>query len=107
MVMKIKDDHNKPHHSEKLSISFSQSVQHRTRCIMNTKKNTVFGKKNLAIHGHFWAKTDFFLCWRPCTPRYVARIQLQTRFSGAVPEPGGRQSSYKTFVHSHPRNHQC
>ena len=30
-----------------------------TKCIMNTKKNTVFGTK-LAIHGHFWGKTDFF-----------------------------------------------
>ena len=37
MVMKTKDDRNKPHHSEHLSIWFSQSVQHRTKCIMNTE----------------------------------------------------------------------
>ena len=90
MVMKTKDNRNKPHHSERLSIWFSQSVQHRTKSIMNTKQNTVFGKK-LAIHGHFCAKTDLFLCWRPCTPRYDAPIQLQTRFSGSVPNPGSRQ----------------
>ena len=31
-----------------------------TKCIMNTKENTVFGK-TLAIHGHFGAKTVFFV----------------------------------------------
>ena len=35
--MKTKDNRNKPHHSEHLSIWFSQSVQHRTKCIMNTE----------------------------------------------------------------------
>ena len=77
MVMKTKDNRNKPHHSERLSIWFSQS-----KCIMNTKKNTVFGKR-LAIFCHFWAKTDFFLCWRLCNPEYVA--------PQPVPKPGGRQ----------------
>ena len=63
-----------------------------TKCIMNTKINTVFGKK-LAIHGNVWAKTEFvFLCWRPCNPRYVTAIQLQTRFSGCLPDPTGGQS---------------
>ena len=37
MVMKTKDNHNKPRHSEHLSIWFSQSVQHCTKCIMNTE----------------------------------------------------------------------
>ena len=32
-----------------------------TNCIMNTKK-TLFLEKKMAIHGQFWAKTDFFLC---------------------------------------------
>ena len=36
-VMKTKDNRNKPHHSEHPSIWFSQSVQHRTKCIMNTE----------------------------------------------------------------------
>ena len=36
-VMKTKDNRNKPHHSEHLSIWFSQSVQQRTKCIMNTE----------------------------------------------------------------------
>ena len=37
MVMKTKDNRNKPHNSEHLSIWFSQSVQHRRKCIMNTE----------------------------------------------------------------------
>ena len=37
MVIKRKDNHNKPHHSEHLSTWFSQSVQHRRKCIMNTE----------------------------------------------------------------------
>ena len=44
--------------------------------------------------GNFWpllGELIFFLCWRPCNPRYVAPIQLQTRFNGSVPDPGGRQ----------------
>ena len=44
--------------------------------------------------GNFWpllGEPIFFLCWRPCNPRYVAPIQLQTRFSESVPDPGGRQ----------------
>ena len=35
MVVKTKNNRNKPHHSEHLSIWFSQSVQHHTKCIMN------------------------------------------------------------------------
>ena len=68
MVMKTKNNCNKPHQSEHLTIWFSQSVQHRTKYIMNTKTKTVFGQ-TLAILGHFWAKTDFVLCWWPCNPR--------------------------------------
>ena len=37
MVMKAKDNRKKLHHSEHLSIWFSQSVQHRTKCRMNTE----------------------------------------------------------------------
>ena len=37
MVMKTKDNRNNLHHSEHLSIWFSQSVQHRTKCMMNTE----------------------------------------------------------------------
>ena len=106
MVMETKDNRNKPQHSEHLSIWFSQSVQQRTKSIMNTKTNTVFGKK-MAIHGNFRAKTDFSFCaGGPCNPRYDAPIQFQTSFSGSVPDLGGPQSSYKTFVHSNQRNHQ-
>ena len=36
MVVKTNDNHSKPHHSEHLNSWFSQSVQHRTKCIMNT-----------------------------------------------------------------------
>ena len=68
MVMKTKDNRNKPHQSEHLTIWLSHSVHHRTKCTMNTKRNTVFGQK-LSILGHFWGKTDFSLCWRPCHPR--------------------------------------
>ena len=39
MVMKTKDNRNKPHHSEHLSIWFSQSVQHRTKCIISKERN--------------------------------------------------------------------
>ena len=35
--MKTNDNRNKPHHSEHLSIWFCASVQHRTKCIMNTE----------------------------------------------------------------------
>ena len=47
MVMKTKDNRNKQHHSEHLSIWFSQSVQHRTKCIMNTElRHLHFQKSN-------------------------------------------------------------
>ena len=50
MVMKTKDNRNKPHHSEHLSIWFSQSVQHRTRCIMNTEvRHLHFQKSNAGV----------------------------------------------------------
>ena len=93
-----------------LQTRFSGSVP--APAVVNQKALNQYQKKHCfrgekwAIHRHLWAKTDFFLCWRPCNPRYASPIQLQTRFSGSVPDPGGLQSSYKMFVHSNPRNHQ-
>ena len=50
MVMKTKDNRNKPHHSEHLSIWFSQSVQHRTKCIMTTElRHLHFRKSNTGV----------------------------------------------------------
>ena len=50
MAMKTKDNRNKPHHSEHLSIWFSQSVQHRTKCIMNTElRHLHFQRYNPAV----------------------------------------------------------
>ena len=50
MVMTTKDNCNKPHHSENLSIWFSQSVQHYRKCIMNTELgHQHFQKYNPAI----------------------------------------------------------
>ena len=50
MVMKTKDNRNKPHHSEHLSIWFSQSVQHRTKCTMNTElRHLHFQRYNPAV----------------------------------------------------------
>ena len=50
MVMKTKDNRNKPHHSEHLSICFSQSVQHRKKCIMNTElRHLHFQKSNTGV----------------------------------------------------------
>ena len=68
MVMKTKDNRNRPHHSEHLSIWFPQSVQHRTKCIMNTKR-TLFPAKNWQYFAIFGRKPIVILCWRPCNPR--------------------------------------
>ena len=45
MVMKTKDNRNKPDHSEDLSIWFSQLVQHRTKCLMNTELSHLHFKR--------------------------------------------------------------
>ena len=51
MVMKTKDNRNKPHYSEHLSIWFSQSVQHGTKCIMNTElRHLHFQKSNTGVN---------------------------------------------------------
>ena len=50
MAMKTKDNGNKPHHSEHLSIWFLQSVQHCTKCIMNTElRHLHFQRYNPAV----------------------------------------------------------
>ena len=50
MVMKTKDNRNKPHHSEHLSIWFSQSVQNPRKCIMNTElRHLHFQKSNTGV----------------------------------------------------------
>ena len=50
MVMQTKDNRNKPHHSEHLSIWFSQSVQHHTKCRMNTElRHLHFQKSNTGV----------------------------------------------------------
>ena len=50
MVMKTKDNRNKPDHSEDLSIWFSQSVQHRTKCVMDTElRHLHFKRYNPAV----------------------------------------------------------
>ena len=50
MLMKTKDNRNKLHHSERLSIWFSQSVLHRTKCIMSTEvRHLHFQKSNPAV----------------------------------------------------------
>ena len=61
------------------------------RSSMILQNSRAFFRQNI---GNFWpllGELIFFLCWRPCNPRYVAPIQLQTRFSGSVPDPAGRQ----------------
>ena len=55
-----------------------------------TKRSCILPAKNGQLLAISWRKL-FSLCWRPCSPRYVARIQLETRFSGSVPDPGGCQ----------------
>ena len=90
MVMKTKDNGNKPHHSECLSIWFSQSVQHRTKCIINTKKNTVFGKKR-AIHGHFSVKTDFYFVLAALQPPTCCSNTTANTLQWVPPRP--RRSS--------------
>ena len=50
MVMKTKDNRNKPHHSEHPSIWLSQSVQHRTKCTMKTElRHLHFQRCNPAV----------------------------------------------------------
>ena len=50
MVMKKKDNRNKPHHSEHLTIWFSQSVPHHTKCIINTElRHLQFQRYNSAV----------------------------------------------------------
>ena len=94
MIIKTKDNRNEPHHSERLSIWFSQSVQHRTKCVMNTKTNTAFGTK-LAIRGHFWAKTDFFSCAGvPATPDKLTQNNCQHVSVG--PSPTSAVVNYPT-----------
>ena len=90
MVMTTKDNRNKPHHSERLSTWFSQSVHHCAKCIMNNKRHTVFGKK-LVIHGHFWAKTDFFLVLVALQPMICCSNTTANTFQGVRPRP--RRSS--------------
>ena len=71
-VMKTKDNRNKPHHSEHLSIWFSQSVQHRTKCIMNTElRHLHFQRYDLAIFtntalnlNHQTLNSTKFFFWR-------------------------------------------
>ena len=86
MVMKTKDNRNKPHHSERLSIWYSQSVQHRTKCIINTNKNTVFGGK-WAIHGHFSVPTFFFCAGGPATPNMLLKYNCKHASVGPSPTP--------------------
>ena len=71
-VMKTKDNRNKPHHSEHLSIWFSQSVQHRTKCIMNTELRHLHFQRydpavftNTAINlNHQTLNSTKFFFWR-------------------------------------------
>ena len=64
-----------------------------TTAVVNdpTNRLCILSAKNWQFMAIFGRKLIFVLCWRPCNPRYVAPIQLQTRFSGSVPDPGGRQ----------------
>ena len=56
-----------------------------------TNRSCILSAKSWQFMTIFGRKLIFFLRWRPCNPRYVAPIQLQTRFSGSVPDPGGCQ----------------
>ena len=98
IVMKTMDNRNKPHQSEHLSIWFFQSVQHCTKCITNTKKKSIFGKK-LAIHGHFWAETDFSFCaGGPATPDRLLQYNSKHVSVGPSPTPA---------VVNHPTKRSC
>ena len=71
-VMETKDNRNEPHHSEHLSIWFSQSVQHRTKCIMNRELRhlhcqrydpAVFTNAAINLNHQTLTSTNFFF-WR-------------------------------------------
>ena len=72
-----------------------------TKCIMNTKKNTVFGKK-LAIHGHFWAKTDFFFVLAALQPPICCCNTTANTFQLVRPRP--RRSSITKCIMNTTKN---
>ena len=97
MIMKTKDNCKRPQHSERLSILFSPSVQHRTKCIMNTKNNSLFIKR-MAIHGHFWARTNFLCAGGPATPDMLLQFKCRNVSMGPFPTP---------VVVNHPTRRSC
>ena len=71
------------------------------KCIMNAKKNTVLGKK-MAIHGHFWAKTDFFFVLAAPQPLICCCISTANTFQWVLPE--ARPSSIKKCIMNAKKN---
>ena len=98
MVMKTKDNPNKPHHSEHLSIWFSQSVQHHTRCIMNTKKKPSFWEKQRQLLAIFERKLIFFCAGVPATRDKLLEYKSNHVSVGPSPTPA---------VVNHPTKRSC